>query len=134
MYDKAINNHIKEFLNSSFPGFISMSNSSNISDMLRIITDCFGLLSAPNPDFLIDTWAALRNGSCSDDEKNDTICDEDFTHDNYSGRCYKVLKNGASFHDIESNSDLCQMFGADFLFFDYDPQVKGLLKLLQQGN
>jgi len=134
LYDDAIKNYIKEFLNSSFPGFISMDDSSSVNDVLTTITDCFGLISAANPDFLIHTLAALRNGSCIDDEKNATICDEGFTHDNYSERCYKMLKNGVTFYDIESNSELCQKYGAEYLIFDSDLQVQGLLKILNQGK
>ncbi len=115
--------------NSSFSGLISSND-----DIHRTVTDCFNLLSSPNPDYLIESWAALRNGTCSDVKKVVSNCDKGFTHDNNTGLCYKVIEKSRSFYDIESYSDVCQKFGADFLFFDSDQQIQSLLKLLRQGK
>ncbi len=114
---------------SSFSGLISLNE-----DLDRTITDCFNLLSSPNPDYLIESWAALRNGTCGDVKTFVSNCDKGFTHDNNTGLCYNVIENSRSFYDIESDSDVCQKFGADFLFFDSDQQIQSLLKLLRQGK
>ncbi len=78
-YNNITTEYVPKLYNSSFSGLISLND-----DIHRTVTDCFNLLSSPNPDYLIESWAALRNGTCSDAKKVGTNCDKGFTHDNHT--------------------------------------------------
>lgn len=98
------------------------------------------LLNSKNPNLQIAISGALEKYStvCNKEDfieqfrnKNNYLCDDGFTLDKKTLKCYFVLQymnNGDSINSID-----CPMMGAQSLTFNNDNDLEGFLGLLQEG-
>ncbi len=111
------------FFNATVPGF----------DAIAYLATLVPLLTSSNPNATIQAMAISQiHQFCNNSTLTPEItCDEGFVFDPLTGLCFISLNGTRNFW--QGNED-CVKQGSELVGLDNDIKVKGILKLLNEGN